>query len=219
MTGPRSLNEIEALARKAARGAGLGWGLAEEASHTTRWLCAMGLPGGECLAALLETLDGTDPAAFRPDPVQGRWRAPGGTLCPLATGAALSDRAAQLAAGPRVTLGRTRFPLLLFPAIAGAADATGAALSLCWPGASLTRAGGESLVEPADPARLGAARVDSAEIGPAGAAGGTALPRAWRGRISPGAERALQHLAQRTYAPESEQSRLGGAGAGLTDND
>ncbi|NND22495.1 MAG: DUF3726 domain-containing protein, partial [Silicimonas sp.] len=35
-----SLNEVEATAKKAARGAGYPWGLAEEAAKATRWLCA-----------------------------------------------------------------------------------------------------------------------------------------------------------------------------------
>ena len=46
-----SLNEIETLSRKAARGAGLSWGLAEEAGKATRWLAAAGLPGPQVLAA------------------------------------------------------------------------------------------------------------------------------------------------------------------------
>ncbi|MEL7259121.1 MAG: DUF3726 domain-containing protein, partial [Pseudomonadota bacterium] len=41
-----SLNEVESLARKAARGAGYSWGLAEEAGKATRWTCAAGWPGG-----------------------------------------------------------------------------------------------------------------------------------------------------------------------------
>ena len=46
-------------------------------------------------------------------------------------------------------------------------------------------------------------------------------PRAaWRVEtVAPAALAALQSLAARTYAPASEQSRLLGAGAGLTDND
>ena len=45
-----SLNELDAMARKAARGAGYSWGLAEEAGRATRWLAAAGLPGPMCLA-------------------------------------------------------------------------------------------------------------------------------------------------------------------------
>ncbi|MGR3485095.1 MAG: DUF3726 domain-containing protein [Paracoccaceae bacterium] len=63
-----SLGEVEALSRKAARGAGLPWGLAEEAGRAVRHLHALGLDGASALAACL-----------------GR---PG---CPIAAGCALSD--------------------------------------------------------------------------------------------------------------------------------
>ena len=53
-----SLGEIEALAIKAARGAGWPWGLAEEAGWAVRWLEARGLPGVQTLADCLS--DGSD---------------------------------------------------------------------------------------------------------------------------------------------------------------
>jgi len=84
-----SLNEIESLAKKATRGAGRSWGLAEEAGKATRWLCAAGLPGAEALAALLERTDGTAHADLSPALSGDRWQARGGTLCPLIAGAAL----------------------------------------------------------------------------------------------------------------------------------
>ncbi|HBM69159.1 MAG TPA: DUF3726 domain-containing protein, partial [Rhodobacteraceae bacterium] len=34
-----SLNELQALARKAARGSGVPWGIAEEAAMAARYLC------------------------------------------------------------------------------------------------------------------------------------------------------------------------------------
>ena len=48
-----SLNEMEATAKRAARGAGYSWGLAEEASKATRWLCTQGLDGAAELAHVL----------------------------------------------------------------------------------------------------------------------------------------------------------------------
>ena len=48
-----SLNEIESLALKAARGAGMSWGLAEEAAVAASWLAARSLPWAETLADLL----------------------------------------------------------------------------------------------------------------------------------------------------------------------
>ena len=37
-----SLNELEAEVKKAIKGAGLSWGLAEEGSKAVRWLAAHG---------------------------------------------------------------------------------------------------------------------------------------------------------------------------------
>ena len=53
MTASWSLNEIEALAKKAARGSGCSWGVAEDAGRAVRWLEARGLPGAEALGTLL----------------------------------------------------------------------------------------------------------------------------------------------------------------------
>lgn len=81
-----SLSELRMLALKAARGAGMSWGLAEEAGFATEWLTARGLPGGAWLAALLQrTGDGVSawPAAVRSN----------GPHCPIITGATLADHA------------------------------------------------------------------------------------------------------------------------------
>ena len=53
-----SLNEIEVTARKAALGAGLSLGLAEEAGAAAAWLAAAGFPVATLLAAALETSGG-----------------------------------------------------------------------------------------------------------------------------------------------------------------
>ena len=49
-----SRNEVEALCTKAARGAGMGWGHADEAGGAVGWLQARGIDGA---AALLAALD------------------------------------------------------------------------------------------------------------------------------------------------------------------
>ncbi|MDR9395451.1 MAG: DUF3726 domain-containing protein [Roseovarius sp.] len=216
-----SLGEIEALSRKAARGSGLSWGLAEEAGRAARWLCAAGLPGADCLASLLQRNDGAAYETLCPAETDGPWAAAGGTLCPLITGAALSDRAAELAAGQDITLARTAFPLLLYPYMAGAADETGAALSLGWPGARLTRANGTTFLDQhGDDSVLCTVEAENIPVGPAlRNARGRAVPRAWRGQITPETAGILQGFAHRIHAPDTPESRLSGAGAGLTDND
>ena len=49
-----SLNEFEALALKAARGAGLPWGLAEEAGKAVRILSSFGFDAGPVLLEALK---------------------------------------------------------------------------------------------------------------------------------------------------------------------
>ena len=132
-----SLNEIEAMCKRAARGAGLPWGLAEEAGKAARWLTAHGQPGPEILAELLTRNDGKAYGILAPTSTEGEWRAPSGELCPLISGAALSDRASKVAAGSEIDFGTTAFPLLLGPYVAGVAELTGAAVELSWPGATM----------------------------------------------------------------------------------
>ena len=68
-----SLNETEALCRKAARGAGYGWGLSEEAGKAVRWMVRFGLPGPALLARHLSRIDGKTIAAFAPVAGGGVW--------------------------------------------------------------------------------------------------------------------------------------------------
>jgi hypothetical protein len=116
MTPSLSLNEIEALALKATRGAGLDWGLAEEAAFAVRWLCQHGVDGNALLLAYLD--ERADTAAPMGRPVMtGRSWAAEGYLCPLMAGAALSDFA-KLPEGPihsALTLERLALPALILP--------------------------------------------------------------------------------------------------------
>ena len=61
-----ALIEVEATAKKAARGAGHSWGMAEEAARAARWLCAHGIDGVAGLARALARVDGSDPRQHAP---------------------------------------------------------------------------------------------------------------------------------------------------------
>ncbi|MAE12157.1 MAG: hypothetical protein CMN35_02945 [SAR116 cluster bacterium] len=60
-----SLGETAALALKAARGAGMSWGLAEETAASVVWLHSRGLPG---ISALCSYLGISDSISDRPLP-------------------------------------------------------------------------------------------------------------------------------------------------------
>jgi uncharacterized protein DUF3726 len=202
-----SLNEIETNAKKAARGAGFSWGLAEEAGKATRWLCAQGLDGCASLAALLQ-----EPLHATPHIGPGIWSAPG-PLCPLATGAALSDFAARLADGP-IRIVAVAQPQLLLPFAAGAARHLKTVVKLNCD--TLTaRTDGDGLEMARIPSPPGTSDVlislDGAMTG--------ALPKQTRASPDPAIWAVLTGFAGRTYAPASDASRRLGAGAGLSDND
>ncbi len=207
-----SLNEIEATAKRATRGAGYPWGLAEEAAKATRWLAAHDLDACAELAALLTQVEEVPLADLSPDPRGTTWVAPGGTLCPLAAGAALSDRAAELPdAGIR--LEQVVRPALLVPFAALIAQQTRRPVTLRWEGGGAITDGAALDLSGTAPDLA-----PLVELTPGGQIG-AATPM--RSRARPAAEiwATLNRFAHRTYAPATEESRLKGAGAGLSDND
>ena len=213
-----SLNEIEAMGKRAARGAGLPWGLAEEAGKAARWLTARGLPGPEELAEILTRNDGKSCDEGAPLSLDGEWRAPAGRLCPLVLGAALCDLAGEIAAGRSIELGPIAQPLLLAPYAAAVAKMTGIAVELSWAGARMimtpdgVRIEGHDaalVVRSADSVRCRRAE-NAVAIAPLDLPGGTVDAETWS---------RLSAFANRTLAPASEASRRAGAGDGLTHND
>lgn len=152
-----SLSEFQALVRKAFRGAGYPWGLAEDGAAAARTLAERGEDAGAAVARLLDAVEDRDLADLMPDE---NWTAAGGPACPVCVGACLSD-----AGNPDVELGPVLEPSLLLP-------------------------------EPPAP-----------------------MDRHDRVDLDPESLATLEAWAHHTYAPDTEASRIAGAGAGLTDND
>lgn len=209
-----SLNEVEALARKAARGAGMSWGLAEDTGRAIRWLEARGFAGAAALADYLTWRDeGGEVAPL--EERSGLWRGVDGPLCPIAVGAYLSDSAAA-DLPVKMTLVSLRKPLLIVPFAAWAAKELERDIKLesgdedVWLGH-----GGEAYC-------AGFSKIDEADVslrqeevpGDAMRRDVTTRSTAERGPLE-----VLDRIASRTYAPATEASRLAGAGAGTSDND
>jgi len=206
-----SLNEVEATAKRAARGAGYAWGIAEEAGKATRWLCAQGLDGPAELAKLLDmgfagSLDQHMPQDLTADWVGEK------DLCPLTCGAALSDYAKKWQADP-LHLRRVAVPLLLLPFVAGAVRRQNAVATITLDGINAVTDGTRLSYPDAN-----AHRADSVTVRTGGTLE-TTRPRRTRATPDPASWDVLTNFAFQTYAPATEQSRLLGAGAGLSDND
>ncbi|MCB1405523.1 MAG: DUF3726 domain-containing protein [Rhodobacteraceae bacterium] len=212
-----SMNEIETLTKKAARGAGMSWGLAEEAGKATRRLQEWGLDGAAALADLLTATDGTARSDLLPLAVSGVWTARGGMLCPIAAGACLSDHAAVLAEHP-VEMARVAQPMLLIPFAQTIAQQIGRVIDLRWDGVRVQIGTDAVHVAGTEPA-LCAAVATGVRCSPGQMVTGRKLAFTARAAITPVTAARLGTFAHRTYAPATDESRLAGAGAGLSDND
>jgi len=218
-----SLNEFESLAKRAARGAGYPWGLCEEAAKAARWLCAYGLDGVGQLASLLGKSLAGAAANHRPmgvKPVADQcqsgntkliWQA-NGPLCPVATGAYLSD-SAHIVVGIDLEIRQLFSPALILPFAANVALATEQTISIvCHEMVAITDGTGVEINH----------RVPDGVSDVSVRCGGsmsTSLARQNRVLGSNDCLQVLQRYADLTYAPATEESRLAGAGAGLSDND
>ncbi|MBE1282719.1 MAG: DUF3726 domain-containing protein [Rhodobacteraceae bacterium] len=213
-----SLNEIEAMGKRAARGAGLSWGLAEEAAKGTRWLSAFGFPGTEMLAELLKLNDQVPPIDVSPVSLSADiWHAPARRMSPLIAGASLSDCAVRLYERGSITMKNVSLPLLAVPFMGGAALRLGVPVAAEWDGARVATDGKHLCVQ-GDAAALEAKHAERLVFSaPAEMTGQNEA--VMRAEVSGGSWDTLNQFAHRTFAPATEESRLRGAGAGLSDND
>ncbi len=214
-----SLNEIQALATKAARGAGLPWGLADEAGRAARWLEARGLAGLSALHGTLEGLSKQDWRCCFPVPSGSIWRSEAGEIDGLLAGVTVADRAGQplaFAGDGALVLAAVRWPLLTMPFLAGVAQVYGVrlivSLGIETPAVGI---GPDSIAESCraieDLTLAGSVRIERGQIGE--------LPQSLSqldGSIPIENEvfARLNRWACRTYVPESAESRARGAGGG-----
>jgi hypothetical protein len=211
-----SLNEVEVTAKRAARGAGFSWGLAEEAGKATRWLCANSLDGCAVLARFLDQIADQPITDVSPVSLDGEWASTSGRLCPLMAGVTLSDAATRLDNGEIVMTG-VMYPALLLPFVAGAAQQRKGEVTVTWDGLTVTTDNSDmSLVDAAKAFTAPAVVQLRVE---AGGSVDRPLPHATRATPDAAHWATLNRFAHRTYAPASEASRVLGAGAGLSDND
>jgi hypothetical protein len=196
-----SLNEIQLTARKAGQGCGLAYGLAEEAGAAARFLSRSGLSVIPLLVRLLED------AAMAQSPSSS-----------LVLGPSLGDR---LLLGTPRSIG---LRLVIAPALLpGYLSAVTRPVRISWEGAAYMMDGGRICRVDETPGNEEPRNVTAEFIEPPDTS--LELTAAWDNAPIQGVEvepepwRRLQALAEKILTPESEFSRLHGAGAGLIDKD
>jgi hypothetical protein len=211
-----SLNEIESTVLKACRGAGLSWGLAEEAGQAARWLAARRIAWEASLVRLLTDRDGVSAPVLVETEI--RPSLAGTAVCSIQAGAAVSD---LIGWRGKMIVHDLLEPLWLLPFAARHAE--GATLiEMTWVGGSVRLVSGD-ICDGSEITVLDARQIAHLTV--------ALLPSDPRQQplraqqqsngmtVDDASWAELGRLAHRTYVPASMQSRLAGAGAGLLDND
>ncbi|MDJ0613566.1 MAG: DUF3726 domain-containing protein [Rhizobiaceae bacterium] len=192
-----SMGETQDLATRACKGAGLPWGLAEEAAFAVSWLEQRDLPGLEALAEYLTGIG-------QPNDYHAGF-------CPIGNGSWISDTGSWFGSFPL----DVRQPLLLVPFIAQVIKQN--SLILSWSNNQILISANNAEISHAG--LIVGRRVEHCEL----AADKQMTEDTGRLDRIPESRsewiEVLLEFAQRTYAPASEMSRLLGAGAGINDND
>lgn len=197
-----SLSQCEATAIvvKAARGYGLSWGLAEEA--------------GWALCQLVQ---------FGDDPLSWFDRAFNDSTenCPITIGATVMDHAplSGSLAQNGGSLGLIRMPILLIPFLRKSAQRIGHRLFLCEITSGLRVDVSDDLGKHIEQLSSISAGHVTIEVGAHLSRDQPLKPKAYRFQTSMDTLAQLDKLGSRTYVPETEASRMSGAGASTSDND
>ena len=216
----RSLNEIEQTCRKAARGSGLPWGVADETGRAIRWLQAFQLDGVSSLAALLESVDHHRPVDYAPESLDGVWHGPNNVLGPIMTGLALSD-CMGLMQGRSIETGEIAWPVLVTGFVGHTLLNREQSVTISWLsiGLSICRDRLTIIGDMGDLYTDRAGRLTCEKLPYGGDSGVGRAPGVGDTRVDAQAWEKLENRAHLTYVKATEASRLSGAGAGLNDND
>jgi len=209
---PYSLNEIEAMCKRATRGAGLPWGIAEEAGKASRWLASHNLPGPEMLSKLLALHQGTVYQDFTPVFEGTEFRPTSDTLCPLMAGAALIDRISEFPDGQHIEFKSIAYPILLAPYAAFCARKIGLQFELSWAGVRVIISPEGHLKIEGNTALITSPHSTSV-VGRSSSTNTDFLPQKISSRdVDTEGWNSLAGFSSRMYAPATEASRKLGAG-------
>ena len=216
----RSLNEIEQTCRKAARGSGLPWGVADETGRAIRWLQAFQLDGVSSLVALLESVDHHRPVDYAPESLDGVWHGPNNVLSPIMTGLALSD-CMGLMQGRSIETGEIAWPVLVTGFVGHTLLNREQSVTIGWLsiGLSICRDRLTIIGDMGDLYTDRAGWLTCEKLPYDGDSGVSRAPGVGDTRVDAQTWEKLENRAHLTYVKATESSRLSGAGAGLNDND
>lgn len=214
-----SLNEIDAQLRKAARGVGLSWGLAEDVGRMARMLAQF---APQYLGRLADALESIQSGRHSTGIISDRLgiRSPNDhLLSPLVVGPAIADRIHDIAGGTLVVTSPVAIPRLLIPVLTDAAARLQHALLLRNDDYEITLGDDLAKAIAALGSRDSALNIRISVLPSSRKTSQVSASKSGGVAVADALWRRFDVLAALTYVPASDHSRLAGAGAGLSDND
>ena len=209
-----SLNETEALVKRATYATGYSWGIAEESAKATRWLCSFGFDGCDIVCTILKMQFAKVLASHSPICEGYVWRGKD-SLCPLITGTLISDFSSRLLTNS-ITIRNVAVSTMIIPFVSLAARKLEKVLTLQLADNfdSKCHLNGEDIE------LFGKFPTNKSDL-VISVGGEIKQPKVKVSRVQPNPEnwRILNELANLTYAPATEESRKLGAGSESADND
>ena len=202
-----SFNELKSMSKGAARGAGFDWGYAEEISFAVVWLAKNGYNSATTLLTFLDNKTIYPPINTN----EIIWTNDKGDLDPIKTGVALLD----LNISKPIVLESLFLPLLIVPFVSQLENAMlleGNNFKLVIKNGFIDNKA-KCLPSKSDILKISSIQETQVfnKI--------EKYPLAKRCKVDDDVWSRLEELTYRTYAPVTDESRILGAGSGLSDND
>ena len=202
-----SFNELKSMSKGAARGAGFDWGYAEEISFAVVWLSKNGYNSATTLLTFLDNKTIYPPTNTN----ENIWTNVKGDLDPIKTGVALLD----LNISKPIVLKSLFLPLLIVPFVSQLENA------MLLEGNNFKLVIENGFVDnkvKCLPSKSDILKISSIKETQVFNKKGK-YPLAKRCKVDDNVWSRLEELTYRTYAPVTDESRILGAGSGLSDND
>jgi hypothetical protein len=200
-----SLNELDLMVRRATRGVGLNWGVAEEAGKATRWLCSFGFDGTRLL---LNEFDEVFKKSALINVSNQVWTGQSSLLM----GIALIDRVGFNLPNRIEGL---KNPLFLTPFVAQRAQAEKRRLTLDWTQGAISITPSGRVSVQGDLWTYGRIHLIASDQNEAII--GHEKYYQYRASLTQDTLDYLKQLAQRTYVPDTLSNKATDAGAGILD--
>ena len=200
----KSLSEIDTTSKRASKGAGFSWGVAEEIGKGVRSLELFGLPGIKNLNLYLNKIGINHPKKIHQIGKENKDK----ELCPIYCGIAFLDQCQKIETLKKIKFYNVNYPILIIPFISKASEILGkkilinlknSSLLMNYNKSILLKNLGEEIIEAAD--EISIEFLENKNL------------------FSDHEWKELYKLSEKTFVEESESLKTKGAGAGLTDND